>query len=132
MSERFLEVARSPDGHFLASFDDGRTTVEVRSWDDIRDLRGRRHLVDHWAAPGDRQAFIELYGHPFDDWWEGLTAACSEALRANPHASVPYEHHEEVKRTLRHQPKQAGLALEGSSLSAELKAFVLAKAEPRP
>ena len=131
MSERFLEIVQQADGRFLASFDDRQPAVEVTSWDDIRELRGRRHLVDHWAA-GDLQAFIERHGHPFDDWWGGLTDACLAALRANPHGSVPPEHHDEVKRTLRHQPKQAGLGLEGSSLSAELRAFVVAKGHPTP
>ena len=49
MSERRLEVVRQPDGRFLASFDDGQPAVEVSSWDDIRRLRARRHLVDHWV-----------------------------------------------------------------------------------
>jgi hypothetical protein len=131
MSERFLEIAQQPDGRFLARFDDTHPAVEVCSWDDIRELRGRRHLADHWAT-GDRQAFIERHGHPFDDWWDGLTVGCSAALSANPHGSVPPEHHDEVKRTLRHQPKQAGLGLEGSSLSTELRAFVIAKTPPTP
>jgi len=127
MSERLLEVVLQPDGSFLASFDDGQPAVEVSSWDDIRRLRGRRHLVDHWAE-SDRQAFIERYGHPFDDWWDQLTDACAQALIADPHSPVPPQHHDEVKRTLRHQSQQAGLGLEGSSLSAEVRAFVAEKA----
>jgi hypothetical protein len=131
MSERFLEIVLHPDGRFLASFEDGQPAVEVSSWDNIRRLRGRRHLVDHWA-PGDRQAFIERHGHPFDDWWDQLTDACAEALLANSSGPVPAAHHDEVKRTLRHQSQQAGLGLEGSSLSAELRAFIAAKAQPKP
>jgi hypothetical protein len=131
MSERLLEIALQPDGRFLATFDDGQPAVEVSSWDDIRELRGRRHLVDHWSGD-DRQAFIERHGHPFDDWWEQLTAACAEALAADPNGAVPAQHHDEVKRTLRHQAKQAGLGLDGSSLTAEMRAFVAAKARPKP
>jgi hypothetical protein len=127
MSERFLEIARHEDGRFLASFADGEPAVEVSSWDEIRRLRGRAHLVDHWAGD-DRQAFIERYGHPFDDWWHQLTAACAEALIADPNGSVPPQHHDEIKRSLRHQPQQKGLGLEGSSLTAELRAFVAEKA----
>lgn len=127
MSERLLEIVRAPDGRFLASFEDGQPAVAVTSWDDIRRLRGRRHIVDHWAE-GDRQAFIERYGHPFDDWWDQLTPACAEALMADPNGPVPAQHHDEVKRTLRHQSQQAGLGLEGSSLTAEVRAFVVAKA----
>jgi hypothetical protein len=127
MSERFLEIVVAPDGRFLASFEDGQPAVEVSSWDDIRRLRGRRHLVDHWAND-DRQAFIERYGHPFDDWWGQLSDACAEALLADSSAPVPPQHHDEIKRTLRHQSQQAGLALEGSSLTAELRAFISEKA----
>jgi hypothetical protein len=126
MSERLLEIVRQSDGRFLASFDDGQSAVEVSSWDDIRRLRGKRHLVDHWAE-GDRQAFIEQYGHPFDDWWDQLTAPCAEALMADPNGPVLPQHHEEVKRTLRHQPQQVGLGLEGSSLTEEVRAYVAAK-----
>lgn len=126
MSERLLEISRQPDGRFLASIDDTQPAVEVSSWDDIRRLRGRLHVVDHWAAD-DRAAFIEANGHPFDDWWGQLSAACAEALMADPHGPVPTQHHDEVKRSLRHQPQQAGLGLEGSSLSAELRAFVAGK-----
>jgi hypothetical protein len=131
MSERFLEIVRQPDGRFLASFEDGQPPVEVSSWDDIRRLRGRRHLVDHWA-PADREVFIERYGHPFDDWWDQLTDACAQALLANPKGAVPPQHHDEIKRTLRHQSQQAGLGLEGSSLSTELRAFLAEKARPKP
>jgi hypothetical protein len=131
MSERLLEIVRQPDGRFVASFADGAPSVEVSSWDDIRRLRGRRHIVDHWAAD-DLQAFIEQYGHPFDDWWDQLTASCAEALTADPNGPVPPKHHDEVKRSLRHQPQQAGLGLEGSSLTAEVRAFVADKARRKP
>jgi hypothetical protein len=131
MSERRLEVLRQPDGRFLASYDRAQPAVEVSSWDDIRRLRARRHLVDHWVA-AERQEFIERYGHPFDDWWGQLTAACAEALLADPHGPVPPQHHEEVKRTLRHQPRQEGLGLDGSAFTAEVAAFVADKARRRP
>ncbi len=128
MSEHFLEIARRPDGSFWASADQNEPSVEVLSWDDIRHLRGKNHLVDHWIE-GDRQLFIDQYGHPFDDWWNELSAACAQALMANPGGSVPAEHHDEVKRALRHQPRQAGLGLDGSALTAELRAFVAGRAE---
>jgi hypothetical protein len=126
MSERQLEITRAADGRFLAVLDERRPPVEVTSWDDVRRLRGRTHLVDHWAD-GDRAAFIALHGHPFDDWWAELSAACADALAANPDGAVPAEHHVEVKRTLSHQPRQAGLELQGSLLSAELRAYVTAR-----
>jgi hypothetical protein len=126
MSERMLEIARAQDGRFLAVADERQPPVEVTGWDDVRRLRSRSHLVDHWA-PGDREAFIALHGHPFDDWWAELSAACAAALAAHPDDAVPAEHHVEVTRTLRHQPRQAGLDLQGSSLSAELRAYITAR-----
>jgi hypothetical protein len=131
MSERLLEIVRQPDGRFLATFDEAQPAVAVSSWDDIRRLRGRRHLVDHWTED-DLLAFIELHGHPFDAWWDQLTVACAEALLADPTGRVPPAHHDEIKRTLRHQPQQAGLGLEGSSLTAEMRAFVAEKAGQKP
>ena len=131
MSERLLEIVLQPDVRFLASFDDGEPAVEVFSWDDIRRLRGRRHLVDHWAAD-DLRSFIERYGHPFDDWWKQLSDPCAEALLANSNGPVPPQHHDEVKRSLRHQSTQAGLGLEGSRLTAEVRAYVAKKAQPKP
>ncbi len=128
MSERFLELARELDGRFLATFDDGEPAVEVLSWDDIRQLRDKRHLVDHWAGD-DREAFIEKYGHPFDDWWAELSPACAEALMRDPGGAVPEQFQDEVKRSLRHQPKQSGLGLDGSSLTAEARMFVARQAE---
>ena len=121
-----LEIVRSSDDRFLATVDERRDVVEVRSWDDVRRLRGKHHLVDHWAE-GAREAFIALHGHPFDAWWESLSSACADALRRDPHGAVPAEHHAEVKRTLVHQPRQQGLELEGSSFSAELRAYLAAK-----
>ncbi len=126
MSERMLEIARRPDGCFVATFDDKSGPVEVSSWDDVRRLRGKTHLVDHWSA-ADLEAFIALHGHPFDDWWASLSPGCAAALLSDPHGAVPAEHHREVKRTLSHQPRQRGLGLEGSLLSGELRAFVQAK-----
>jgi hypothetical protein len=129
MPERILEVVLQPDGRFLASsFDDGQPTVEVTNWEDIRRLRGKRHLVDHWSD-ADRQAFIASHGHPFDDWWAQLSPSCAAALIADPHGPVPFSCDSEVKRTLRHQPRQAGLELYGSQLSPELRAFVAQKAD---
>jgi hypothetical protein len=127
MSERLLEVARQPDGRFLAIFHDGEPAVEVLSWDDIRQLRDKRHLVDHWAGD-DREAFIEQYGHPFDDWWAELSPACAEALMADPAGAVPAPFQDEVKRSLRHQAKQSGLGMDGSSLTPEARAFVALQA----
>jgi hypothetical protein len=129
MSERLLEIVQQPDGRFLATFDDKEPAVEVTSWDQIRRLRGKRHVHDHWAGD-DRAAFIERYGHPFDDWWNELTPACAEAIVAEPNGAVPQQHHEEIKRTLRHQPTQAGLGLEGSRFTAEVQAYVAKKAKP--
>ena len=123
MSERLLEVVRRPDGRFWATFDEGEPALEVSSWDDVRTLRAKRHLVDHWAGD-DRKAFIEQHGHPFDDWWDQLSVGCADALMAAPTQSIPAAWLDEVKRTLRHQPRQAGLQLDGSRLSAELTAFV--------
>ena len=127
MSERLLEVARQPDGRFLATFEDGEPAVEVFGWDDIRKLRDKRHLVDHWAGQ-DRDAFIEQHGHPFDDWWAELSPACAEALMAEPAGAVPAAFQDEVKRSLRHQPKQSGLGLDGSSLTPEAREFVAQQA----
>ena len=123
MSERMLEIARDPDGRFMAIGDERQPPVEVTSWDDVRRLRGKTHLVDHWAGD-DRTAFIALHGHPFDDWWSSLSPACAAALMADPHAAVPAEHHVEVKRALAHQARQAGLDLQGSHLSTELRDYV--------
>ena len=127
MSERMLEIARAADGRFLAIGDERQPPLEVTSWDDVRRLRGKTHLVDHWAGD-DRAAFIALHGHPFDDWWSSLSEACAAALLADPHGAIPAEHHVEVKRTLVHQQRQTGLELQGSSMSAELRAYVEARA----
>jgi hypothetical protein len=131
MSERILEVAQRPDGRFWASYDERRPAVEVSNWDDIRAIRARRHLVDHWAGE-DRQHFIDQHGHPFDHWWDQLTPECAGALMADPTEPVPADHLDEVKRTLRHEPRQAGLEMHGSWLSAELTAFVTDRARRRP
>ena len=131
MSERLLEIARQPDGRFLAIFDDGEPAVEVLSWDDVRRLRDKRHLVDHWSGD-DRAAFIATHGHPFDDWWAELSPACAEALMADPSGEVPFQFQDEVKRTLRHQSKQSGLGMDGSSLTDEGQLFVASKAAARP
>lgn len=127
MTERLLEVARRTDGRFWASFDESQPAVEVSSWDEVRALRAKRRLVDHWAGE-DRQAFIDQHGHPFDEWWSQLTVGCAGALMADPEDAVPTAFLDEIKRTLRHQPRQAGLQLDGSRLSAELSAYVVDKA----
>jgi hypothetical protein len=126
MSERMLEVARDADGRFLATIDERRPPVEVGSWDDVRRLRNQTYLVDHWSDD-DLAAFIALHGHPFDQWWEGLSEACAAALVANAQGPVPVEHQDEVKRSLARQPRQAGLGLDGSSLSPALRAYVEAR-----
>jgi hypothetical protein len=123
MSERLLEIARAADGRFLAVHDPRLPAVVVTSWDDVRRLRGRSHLVDHWSAQ-DLAAFIAEHGHPFDDWWASLSAESRAALKADPHGPVPGVHHDEVKRTLARQSKQAGLGLQGSALTPELAAYV--------
>src|SRR6476619_1724764 len=126
MSERPLEVVRQPDGRFLAS-SPGEVAVEVKGWEDIRRLRGKRHLADHWAD-ADRLAFIELYGHPFDAWRSQLSPAAAASLMADPGGAVASGHIEEVKRALRHESRQTGLGLDGSRLNEEAQAFVRAEA----
>jgi len=126
MSERMLEIVRDGEGRFLATADERHPAVEVRSWDDVRRLRGKTHLVDHWAD-GVRAEFIALHGHPFDDWWASLTPACAQALREHPHGEVPSAFQSEVKRAITHQSRQAGLELAGSSLSRELQEYVAAR-----
>ena len=100
--------------------------VSLDSWDDVRRLRNSTYLVDHWSDD-DLAAFIEQHGHPFDQWWDGLSEACAAALVADPGGPVPAEHQDEVKRTLSRQPRQAGLGLDGSSFSPALRAYVAAK-----
>ena len=127
MSERMLEIARDADGRFMATIDDHRAPVEVAGWDDVRRLRNQTYLVDRWAD-GDLDAFIALHGHPFDQWWSELSEPCAAALIATAGQQVPVEHQDEVKRTLARQARQAGLSLDGSSLSPALRAYVAAKA----
>jgi hypothetical protein len=128
MSERLLEVARQPDGHFLATFNDTEAPAQVTSWADIRRLRRRYYLTDHWLEQ-DRQEFIALYGHPFDDWWNALSAACREALMDDPNGPVPSKYHNEIAKSLRYQP--VGLGLEGSQFTPEGRAFIARKAAER-
>ena len=127
MSERMLEIVRDADGRFLATVDDRFAPIEVTTWNDVRRLRGKNHVVDHWA-PGVREAFIELHGHPFDDWWAALSPACAQALLVHPYGEIPTQFHSEVKRTLSHQPRQPGLELQGSSFTRELQDYIAAKA----
>jgi hypothetical protein len=67
----------------------------------------------------------------FDDWWDQLSDACAEALTADPNGPVPPQHHDEVKRQLRHQSQQTGLGLEGSRLTAEVQAYIAEKSLPK-
>lgn len=126
MSERMLEIARDADGRFLATIDERRPPVVIDGWDDVRRLRNQSYLVDRWSDD-DLAAFIALHGHPFDQWWSELSPACAAALVAAPAGQVPAEHQDEVKRTLNRQSRQAGLGLDGSSLSPTLRAYVQAK-----
>jgi hypothetical protein len=126
MSERMLEIVRDGEGRFMATADERHPAVEVRSWDDVRRLRGKSHLVDHWAD-GLRAEFIALHGHPFDDWWAALTPACATALQAHPYGEVPAAYQAEVKRAIAHQSRQVGLEFQGSSLSRELQDYVAAR-----
>lgn len=121
-----LEIARDADGRFIATVDERRPPVVVDSWDDVRRLRNSTYLVDHWSDD-DLAAFIAQHGHPFDQWWDGLSEACAAALVASPSGAVPVEHEAEVKRTLSRQPRQAGLELQGSSFSPALRAYLEAK-----
>jgi hypothetical protein len=130
VSERFLEVARQSDGSFSATFDDDRPPVQVSGWADIRRLRDRHRLNDHWTG-GDRDAFIRTYGHPFDDWFHGLSTSCRDALLADPMGPVPPEHAVALKRSLRHELGRDGLRVEGSFFSAQVREYLTQRAAER-
>jgi hypothetical protein len=127
VSERFLEVARQPDGSFLATFDDHRPPVPVSGWADIGRLRDRFRLSDRWTGD-DRDTFIARYGHPFDDWWKSLPAASRQALMADPQGPVPAEHAVALKRSLRHESGRDGLRVEGSFFTAEVRDYIAERA----
>ncbi len=130
MSERFLELARQPDGSFSATFADDRPAESVRSWADIRRLRHRHRLTDHWTGD-DREAFIVQFGHPYDDWWSGLPADIRQALMADPDGPVPAACAERLKRSLRDEPGRDGLRVEGSYLTPAVRAYIAGKAAAR-
>ena len=126
MSERFLELARLADGSFTATFADDRPAVSVEGWADIRRLRDRHHLTDHWIGD-DRAAFIARFGDPFDDWWKDLPAEVRQALMAHPDGPVPPEHAERLKRSLRDESGRDGLRVEGSYFTAPVRAYIARK-----
>jgi len=128
MSERLLELSRLPTGQFVATFADDADPVEVSSWADIRRLRRRHYLTDRWSET-DLEEFIKLHGHPFDDWWAGLSEACRDALMDNPHGAIPHKYSAEIARSLRYSP--VGLGLEGSFFSPQGRAFIERKAAER-
>lgn len=130
MSERFLEVAQHSDGSFFATFDDDRPPALVSGWADIRRLRDRHRLNDHWTGV-DRDAFITAYGHPFDDWFDGLSASCRDALLADPLGPVPPEHAVALKRSLRHELGRDGLRVEGSFFSTQVREYLSQRAAER-
>lgn len=130
MSERFLEIARQPDGTFLATFDDDRPAAPVRSWAEVRRLRDRHHQSDHWAGD-DRAAFIAAYGDPFDDWWNSLPTALRDALMADPHGPLPAQHSEDLRRSLRKESGRDGLRVEGSYLTPPVQDYIARQAAAR-
>ncbi len=127
MSERFLEIARQPDGTFMATFADDRPAIPVASWADVRKLRDRHHQSDRWAGD-DRATFIAEHGHPFDDWWESLPAELRAALMADPHGPVPTKHAEDLRRSLRKESGRDGLGVEGSYFTAPVQAYIARRA----
>jgi len=131
MSERFLEMTRQADGSFLASFADDRPAARVSGWADIRRLRHRHNMTDHWAVDTDRAAFIAEFGHPYDDWWASLSPSCRESFMADPAGPVPARHAEELRRSLRHELGRDGLRAEGAFFSPEVRAYVVRRAADR-
>ncbi len=127
MAERSLELTKNPDGTFSATFDDARAAVQVSSWAEIRRLRVRHRLSDHWTA-GDHAEFVAEHGHPFADWWAGLSPECRSALLAAPAGPIPAEFAEELRRSLRHELGRDGLRVEGSFFTPEVRAFLAEQA----
>ena len=126
MSERLLELARLADGSFVATFADDQPPAVVTRWADIRRLRARHRLNDHWAA-GDREAFIAEHGHPFDDWWASLSPGAQQALMADPRGPIPPGIAVELKRSLRHEPGRDGLRVEGSFFTELVRDYISSK-----
>ncbi len=131
VSERSLEIARQPDGAFLATFDDRDEPVPVTTWAEIRRLRARHRQEDHWAS-GDRDLFIAQHGHPFDDWWTSLGTACRDALLADPSGAVPSAYAEEIRRSLRSEPGRDGLRVDGSYFTVEVREFLSQRSAMSP
>ena len=130
MSERLLELARLADGSFVATFADDRPPAVVKGWADIRQLRARHRLNDHWTE-SDREAFIAEHGHPFDDWWNSLTPTLQQTLIADPRGPIPSTVAVELKRSLRHEPGRDGLRVEGSYFTEPVREYLTAKAAER-
>jgi hypothetical protein len=126
VSERRLEISAEPDGSFVAVADERRAGVVVASWADIRRLRSRHNLDDHWA-PGAYEAFVAAHGHPFDDWWAGLGPDVRTALLAEAHGAVPAAYAEVIKRSLRDEPGHDGLRVDGSSFTAAVSDYLAAQ-----
>lgn len=104
--------------------------MQVTSWADIGRLRDRHRLGDRWAGD-DRNAFIEKYGHPFDDWWRGLPVACKDELMADPLGPIPSGHAVALKRSLRHESGRDGLRVEGSYFTAHVREYIAQRAAER-
>ncbi len=127
MSERALELTRRADGVVVAAYDDRHPAEPVVSWEQIRRLRVRHRLADHWA-PGLRAEFEAEHGHPFADWWAGLTPGCRETLMRDPSGPVPPAYAEEIRKSLRSEPGRDGLRVDGSYFTDEVQDFLRAQA----
>lgn len=121
-----MEITRQADGAFFAEFADDRPAVPVSTWAEIRRVRSRHRLIDHWAGD-DREIFIAGHGHPFDDWWSGLSADCQQALIADPRGGVPPEFAVALKRSLRDESGRDGLRVEGSFFTPEVRDYIAAR-----
>jgi hypothetical protein len=127
VGERFLEMTRDESGRYFAEFADDRPAVPVSTWAEIRRIRSRHRLTDHWTGD-DRETFIAGHGHPYDDWWDGLPPACQRALIADPRGAVPPEFAVALKRSLRDESGRDGLRVEGSFFTAQVREYVAARA----
>lgn len=126
MSERALELTRRDDGVVVAVYDDRHPAEPVTSWEQVRRLRVRHRLADHWA-PGLREEFEAEHGHPFADWWAGLSPECRAVLVADPTSPVPAAYAEEIRKSLRSEPGRDGLRVDGSYFTAEVQDFLRAE-----
>jgi hypothetical protein len=126
VAERFLEITRDEAGTYLAEFADDRPPVPVATWADVRRIRSRHRLIDHWTGDA-RETFIAGHGHPYDDWWAGLSADCQRALIAEPRGAVPPAYAVALKRSLRDESGRDGLRVEGSFFTAEVRAYIAAR-----